>query len=146
MQLSKASLDLIHSAPLVCEWAISSKSRNQVKISGITDTGEESNFELAGRIDRVDQLYVPHIDNNQRLIIIRDMKTVNGPKVKCLARHRKAIFDELQLALYAKAWEAVHPNDRVIGVGITEVGEDTEYYVEIDPEYLELVDGLSMTK
>ena len=143
----KASLELIHSAPLVCEWAISSKSRNQVKISGITDTGEESSFELAGRIDRVDQLYVPHIDNNQRLIIIRDMKTVNGPKAKMRGeKHRRAIFDELQLALYAKAWEAVHPNDRVIGVGITEVGEDTEYYVEIDPEYLELVDGLSIGK
>ena len=75
------------------------------------------------------------------------MKTVNGPKTKLRGeRHRRAIFDELQLALYAKAWEAVHPNDRVIGVGITEVGEDTEYYVEIDPEFYELVDGLSIGK
>ena len=75
------------------------------------------------------------------------MKTVYGPKKKKRGeRHRKAIFDELQLALYAKAWEATFPNDRVIGVGITEVGDTTEYYVELDPDYLELVNGLSIGK
>ena len=48
------------------------------------------------------------------------MKTVNGPKTKQRGeRHRRAIFDELQLALYAKAWEEAYPDDRVIGVGIT---------------------------
>ena len=58
----------------------------------------------------------------------------------------KAIFDELQLALYAKAWEAANPNDRVVGVGITEVGDDTEYYVEMDPEYIDSVQHMSIGK
>ena len=73
------------------------------------------------------------------------MKTVNGPKIKQRgARHRQAIFDELQLGLYAAAWEAAHPNDRVIGVGITEVGDNTHYYVELDSRYLDLVENLSI--
>jgi hypothetical protein len=46
--------------------------------------------------------------------------------------------------LYAKAWESAFPDDRVIGVGITEVGETTEYYVEIDPDFAELVEELSI--
>ena len=95
----------------------------------------------------MDQLYGHGLDNNQRLIIIRDMKTVNGPKSNLRGeRHRRAIFDELQLALYAKAWESAYPDDRVIGVGITEVGETTEYYVEVDPDYAELVEDLSIGK
>ena len=143
----EASIELHNSAPLVCEWPISSTSRNTVTISGITDSGQTANFALSGRIDRVDQLYFPDSDNSQRLIIIRDMKTVNGPKTKQRGeRHRRAIFDELQLALYAKAWEEAYPDDRVIGVGITEVGETTEYYVEIDEDYIELVEELSIGK
>ncbi|MCH2648932.1 MAG: PD-(D/E)XK nuclease family protein [Candidatus Poseidoniaceae archaeon] len=142
-----ASLALKHSAPLVCEWMIASQSKSQVTISGTADDGKIGEFPLAGRVDRVDELHLPGNDNTQRLIIIRDMKTVNGPKVKLRGeRHRRAIFDELQLALYAKAWEAAFPDDRVIGVGITEVGENTEYYVEIDPDYIDLVTDLSIGK
>ena len=142
-----ASLALKHSAPLVCEWMIASQSKSQVTITGIADDGEIGEFPLAGRVDRVDELHIPGSDNTQRLIIIRDMKTVNGPKVKLRGeRHRRAIFDELQLALYAKAWEAAFPDDRVIGVGITEVGENTEYYVEIDPDYIDIVADLSIGK
>ena len=48
--------------------------------------------------------------------------------------------------MYAKAWESAYPDDRVIGVGITEVGETTEYYVEVDPDYAELVEDLSIGK
>ena len=142
-----ASLALTHSAPLVCEWPISSNSKNFVTITGTNDAGEEASFSLRGRVDRVDKLHIASKSDNQRLIIIRDMKTVYGPKKKKRGeRHRKAIFDELQLALYAKAWEATFPNDRVIGVGITEVGDTTEYYVELDPDYLELINELSIGK
>ena len=126
---------------------IASQSKSQVTISGIADDGKIGEFPLAGRVDRVDELHLPGNDNTQRLIIIRDMKTVYGPKLKLRGeRHRRAIFDELQLALYAKAWEAAFPDDRVIGVGITEVGENTEYYVEIDPDYIDLVTDLSIGK
>ncbi|MEC8258238.1 MAG: PD-(D/E)XK nuclease family protein [Candidatus Thermoplasmatota archaeon] len=140
-----ATLSLENSAPLVCEWPIGTESTGFVKIDGIKDNGVAGDFLFRGRIDRVDQLLTNDTGDKQRLVIIRDMKTVNGPKIKQRgARHRQAIFDELQLALYAAAWEAAYPNDRVIGVGITEVGDSTHYYVEIDPEYLDLVENLSI--
>ena len=82
---------------------IASQSNSQVTISGTADDGKIGEFPLAGRVDRVDELHLPGNDNTQRLIIIRDMKTVNGPKVKLRGeRHRRAIFDELQLALMPK--------------------------------------------
>ena len=63
--------------------------------------------------------------------IIRDIKTVNGPKPGDEGdRHRRAIYDELQLALYAKAWESAYPKDVVVGVGISEVGATTKHYVK----------------
>ena len=142
-----ATLSLNHSAPLVCEWPIQTATTKFVKIAGLGDGKVNGEFLLRGRIDRVDQLLMPNSSETRRLVIIRDMKTVNGPKKKQRGeRHRRAIFDELQLALYAKAWEAAHPDDRVVGVGITEVGDDTEYYVEIDPEYLDLIDNLAIGK
>ena len=141
----KASIELKDTAPIVCEWGISTARGKPVVISGISDEGIKSNFSLSGRIDRVDHLYLPDSKQDGRLVIIRDMKTVVGPKAKDVgSRHRRAIFDELQLALYAKAWETVYPKDRVIGVGVTEVGENTEYFVEIDPDYVELVQGLQI--
>ena len=76
----------------------------------------------------------------QRWVIIRDLKSLEGPKEKDKGdRHRRGIFDELQLALYAKAWEISNPEDRVVGVGISEIGETTTHYVELDhtlSEYL----------
>mgnify|MGYP005702393969 FL=1 len=142
-----ATLSLGDSATLVCEWPISNRVRQPVEISGHNENGQEDSFLLRGRIDRVDEINVEGQADGQRLIIIRDMKTVNGPKLNQRGqRHRKAIFDELQLALYAKAWEAANPNDRVVGVGITEVGDDTEYYVEMDPEYIDSVQHMSIGK
>ena len=42
----------------------------------------------------------------RRFVVIRDLKTVNGPKVKESGkRHLKALFNEVQLGLYARAWE-----------------------------------------
>ena len=73
---------LKHSAPLVCEWMIASQSKSQVTISGTADDGKIGEFPLAGRVDRVDELHITGNDNTQRLIIIRDMKTVNGPEGK----------------------------------------------------------------
>ena len=72
----------------------------------------------------------------RRLIIIRDTKSVEGPTKKKLGeKHKKAIFEESQLALYARAWELAHPGDLVIGVGVSEVGDITINSVETDPEY-----------
>ena len=62
-----------------------------------------------------------------------NLKTINGPKHNDKGnRHRRGLFDEVQLALYARAWELCHPGDRVIGIGVTEIGESTTHYLEMD--------------
>ena len=80
-----------------------------------------------------------------RLVIIRDLKTVNGPKASDKGnRHRKSLFDEVQLGLYARAWEKSHPGDRVVGVGVTEIGESTTHYVELDESILKYLEGCQL--
>ena len=130
-----SNLELQNSAPIVCEWVIQHEDGTPIKITGKNDLGEDKEFAIRGRVDRVDCL---HFDDKSdtRYIIIRDIKTVNGPKPGDEGdRHRRAIYDELQLALYAKAWESAYPKDVVVGVGISEVGATTKHYVEIDHEY-----------
>ena len=123
------------------------------------------NLRLRGWIDRVD--LVPFEDGNlineegnnsvapfllddwmpRRLIIIRDTKSVEGPSENRLGeKHKKAIFEESQLALYARAWELAHPGDLVIGVGISEVGDLTTNSLEIDPQYSKYLSSLEIGK
>ena len=67
------------------------------------------------------------------MVVIRDLKSVTGPSPKYAGlRHTRCLFEDLQLALYARAWELLHPNDRVVGVGASEIGENTVHYVELD--------------
>jgi len=81
----------------------------------------------------------------QRLVVIRDLKTVRGPDAASAGlRHMRCLFEDLQLALYARAWELLHPNDRVIGVGASEVGEFTTHYVELDSDLVSLREHLSI--
>ena len=54
----------------------------------------------------------------------------------------RCLFEDLQLALYARAWEVLHPNDRVVGVGASEVGESTTHYVELDSDLAHVSEGL----
>jgi len=155
--LIQKTYDLSSCAPVAVEWAVSDTESNHVKIL------QKSELELCvnGFADRVDIFFPSEeledalidegfIDEKefdepfpmqcieqqrsaQRYVIIRDIKTVNGPKSDNIgSRHFKGLVREVQLALYARAWEITHPNDRVIGVGISEVGEWTEHYVEID--------------
>jgi hypothetical protein len=85
-------------------------------------------------------LSLEHPSAASRFVIIRDLKTVNGPKFGDKGdRHRKALFDEVQLGLYARAWEQSHPGDRVVGVGVSEIGESTTHYVEIDSSILKYI-------
>ena len=75
-----------------------------------------------------------------KLVIIRDIKSMDGPKDDGRdSRHLKGLFDEVQLALYARAWEIGNPGHRVIGVGVTQVGIDTHSWVELDPDFTELL-------
>ena len=61
-------------------------------------------------------------------IIIRDIKTSEGKPIK---RHRLGLLEELQLALYARAWEIAHPGDLVIAAGISVIGHNTNHFLEI---------------
>jgi hypothetical protein len=54
------------------------------------------------------------------------------------------LFEDLQLALYARAWEVLHPNDRVVGVGASEIGEFTTHYVELDTDLETLNESLDI--
>lgn len=151
--------------PLACEWAFSSKKGNYVNVDGVDDLSQPVTFNLSGRVDRVDAivldpemrtqaikdgvlsasppdepLSLEHPSAASRFVIIRDLKTVNGPKFGDKGdRHRKALFDEVQLGLYARAWEQSHPGDRVVGVGVSEIGESTTHYVEIDSSILKYI-------
>ena len=157
-RMLEADLSLRHSAPLAIEWTPTTKKAHSVELSV---DGEGEGFRLFGYADRVDAvLFSPEertrlteagilgeeehetpfpLDGSartaQRLVVIRDLKTVAGPAPKTEGlRHMRCLFEDLQLALYARAWEVLHPNDRVIGVGASEIGENTVHYVELDSD------------
>ena len=174
-RLVTADLALKDVAPIACEWFCKGKGSEFVTIDAIDDSGVKTPFRFSGkgRIDRVDEVILPQhlrqlaIENNllsektddmnpltlgkepcgpaKRWIIIRDLKTINGPKEGEEGnRHRRAIFDEVQLGVYARAWELLNPGDRVVGVGVSEVGEDTVHYVDIDSDLAEYLKDLSI--
>ena len=157
-----ADLNLISVAPIASEWPLQNESKAYVEIEGFDDEMEIASIDVRGRIDRVDHVVFDDVDFERmgeqglyakeagripllfngkeppakRFIIIRDLKTIEGPKPgKTGNRHAAGLFKEIQLALYARAWEIAHPGDRVVGVGISEVGDDTEHFVEIDPSF-----------
>jgi len=159
---------------LACEWPVSNGDSSFVEVDSLNDAGEPRPFNIRGNVDRVDEVILSQemhdkaIKDNllfpggdtrtpldlrnptssgpaRRWVIIRDLKTVNGPKVgESGKRHLKALFNEIQLGLYARAWELAHPGDRVVGVGVMEVGEGSTHYVELDPEIEPYLDGLSL--
>jgi len=174
-RLVDADLALKDVAPIACEWFCKAKGSDSVTIDATDDSGNKKPFKFSGkgRIDRVDEVILPKdirelaIKNGvlsdktedmkpltlgiescgpaKRWIIIRDLKTIKGPKEdKEGNRHRKAIFDEVQLGVYARAWELINPGDRVVGVGVSEVGEDTVHYVDIDSDLKEYLKDLSI--
>jgi len=149
-QMLLSELKLKDSINIAFEWNLNEKNPTIIEFP-------ESSSEkllLRGWIDRVDLIPfedgtlinengdntpAPFLLGNwtpRRLILIRDTKSVEGPsKANLGLKHKKAIFEESQLALYARAWELAHPGDLVIGVGISEVGDITNNNLEIDPEY-----------
>ena len=160
-RMIESDFALTNVAPIATEWELSGENGKHVSIE-LPESSEDS-FLLRGRIDRVDQLVnisveesetqeiVPldfDLDNppkSKRLIILRDIKSIDGTKDNGdNERHLKGIFNELQLALYARAWEVANPGDRVIGVGATQVGNQTQHYVEIDPEFFDLCTQLNV--
>ena len=145
----RAEMELYNSIPISIEWALDGMTLNH-------PDGRTMN--LTGYIDRVDVFSDSTLEGGddsiapldwtessdwkpKRLVLIRDIKSVDGPsRSKIGDRHRKALFDELQLGLYARCWELSHPGDLVIGVGISEVGAYTNHSIEASPAFAELLE------
>ena len=171
-RLVEADYALEHASPLACEWPVAAENATSIEIDACNDEQAPAPFRIRGNVDRVDEVLLseemrakasadnllssdphttpldlrnPSARPAQRWVIIRDLKTVNGPKPgEGGKRHLKALFNEVQLGLYARAWELAHPGDRVIGVGVMEVGENSTHYVELDPEIEPYLTGLSL--
>jgi hypothetical protein len=170
-RMYQSDLTLEHSAPVACEWKTLSEGTS-INLETIDEDGEATSFEMFGYADRIDVVVLDKAQREaltnlgildessehttpapldgspyaaKRLVIVRDLKTVRGPQVKQRGlRHLRCLFEELQLALYARAWEIAHPGDRVIGVGATEIGEFTAHYVELDSDIGSVMDELHL--
>ena len=164
-RMVKSDFALSDCAPLASEWEVRENDKPNVTINlppSPEQKGENSDFKFTGFIDKVDAVIIDYdlqkeaetipldLDIGQKvpvskLVIIRDIKSVDGPKDDGKDnRHMKGLFDELQLALYARAWELCNPGHRVIGVGVTQVGIETLPWVELDPDFTELLSGSSV--
>ena len=158
----QTELSIVKSAVLALEWPLTGGEKNNPGILlELPEKGEKvpSGIRLRGTIDRVEIIPLPSSEsiffneggsseicpldidkgdlwNPKRLVVIRDLKSLEGPrKGSAGKRHQRELFEGVQLALYARAWEVNHPGDRVVGVGITEVGEESGLYIEADPDY-----------
>ena len=141
-----AEMKLHNSIPISIEWPLGGMELYHP---------DGRKMEMSGFIDRVDVIKTSNLEDGndtvapldwssaskwkpKRLILIRDIKSIDGPKVGAEGeRHRKALFNELQLALYARCWEISHPGDLVVGVGISEVGSSTSNRIEVSPAFSE---------
>ena len=147
--------DLNCSAPISTEWkTLISKKPLTIDIPREYSGGKvehNPSFSVRGQIDRVDIIpfdieskkWVDQTGSNEtaplrihgtdwkprRLIIIRDLKTYSGSK-KLEERHKKGFFEDLQLPIYARAWEIAHPGDLVVGAGISVMGYQTKHFIE----------------
>ena len=148
------------SYPISLEWSTDNYNRNGIEISlpeELIGRNQSPPIFIRGFIDRVDVLpFDIHQEKwvnsdgsstvaplrcqgtgwkPQRIIAIRDLKiseTASGKR-----RHRKGLLDELQLALYARAWEIAHPGDLVVAAGISLFGHQSEHYLELSPFFSE---------
>jgi hypothetical protein len=170
-RLLEADLALHHASPVAVEWPTVTGTERSVEIETPSSEEASTSFRLFGYADRVDVLQLTSTQEQvlkekgilsdvnhetpypltgeqrpaQRLVVIRDLKSVQGPAPKYVGlRHFRCLFEDLQLALYARAWEVLHPNDRVVGVGASEIGEFTTHYVELDTDLEVLNDSLDI--
>ena len=144
-RLLTAELDMPGAYPLAMEWEIPRGTNVGIELGGFVDRVDWVPCEDGERLDPECATVAP-LDLTEsdwrpaRLILIRDVKTMDGPKPSDIGkRHRKGLYDGLQLALYARAWEVAHPGDLVIGCGISEVGTKTTHIIEVDAEWADVV-------
>lgn len=150
---------------IVCmEWDMVSidGGRATIEIPPAPEAGDENwRFSASGRIDRIEilpqkqgwvrkegkeeimplDLDIGDHDPSLRHVVIREVKSIEGPEKPDIGkRHKTAILNEVQLALYARSWELSHPGDRVVAVGVSEVGEWTNHLLELDESVLTGID------
>jgi len=160
-RMIEAELLLENVIPIALEWDLSQDNSNGVEISlpkhiTLPKGNTLPSIWLRGMIDRVDLVPFDSEKNiwinkegskdiapleiydsdwkPRRLVIIRDLKTTEKTEVE--ERHYTGVLEELQLALYARSWEVVHPGDLVIGVGISVLGHNTSHMVEMSTNAL----------
>ena len=164
-RMIQSDFELSGCAPLASEWEVNDNGKSNVTIvlpPSPEQDGEEKSFRFTGFIDKVDAVIIDYnfekeaktvpldLNSNQdvpvsKLVIIRDIKSMDGASDDGKDnRHMKGLFDELQLALYARAWEIGNPGHRVIGVGVTQVGMDTQPWIEIDPDFVDILSDSSV--
>ena len=155
------------SAPISLEWSTDIFKPEGVEISlPIEFTGgvKANSINIRGFIDRVDLLPFDQeseqwIDEEgdlsiaplrvhgsnwkpRRIVAIRDLKTTASGTPK--KRHIKGLLEELQLALYSRAWEVTHPGDLVLAAGISLFGHKSEHYLEVSSSYSERLPNLNL--
>ena len=154
--------------PIAIEWEALSFDDDGIEISlpaELSSHGDEElpSLRLRGEIDRVDllpfdsEMTIFENENGsnsvapirlhgedwtpRRQIIIRDIKTSEREPRE---RHRLGLLEELQLALYSRAWEVAHPGDLVIAAGISVIGHNTDYFLEVSDLINEESSGLEI--
>ena len=152
----EAEFSISDGMPIGIEWDTDNYDEDGIEIdipSEITSPHMQKlpPIRVKGQIDRVDQVpfdkdgklwFNKDGDNSiaplkltdsdwkpKRLIIIRDLKTSESKSSK--ERHNIGLLEELQLAIYARAWEIAHPGDLVVGVGISLFSHKTSHNLEI---------------
>jgi len=155
-----AELEIPDSTPISIEWMIGKEGSKNVDIAiqkELSGHVETEPIKVRGWIDRVDLLPLDSvsgkwIDNDgddsvapirvhgtgwrpKRIIAIRDIKTSETSITR--NRHYKGLLEELQLAVYARAWEEAHPGDLVLAAGISVFGHTSEHLLEVSSQYSE---------
>jgi len=155
------------SAPISLEWSTDNFQLGGLQISLPSElTGDEAlePIKIRGFIDRVDLLPFDTkaekwIDEEgdltiapirihgsgwkpRRIVAIRDLKTSSSGSPR--KRHIRGLLEELQLALYSRAWEEAHPGDLVVAAGISIFGHKSEHFLEISSDYSIRLDKLNL--
>ena len=162
-QIIAAEFGIPDSVPISMEYKIGKdKGKGEGTILGKDKSGSE--VKVRGSIDRVDLVPIgengelidekgsdeiaPLFGNKKwkpkRLVLIRDMKT--AAKDRGVKKHYNALLEDVQLAIYARAWEIEHPGDLVIGVGVTDIALETVHHIELDSEWTNKLEGLEIGK
>ena len=154
----EAEFSIEDSMPISIEWNIKNFNSKGIEISipsqlTSPDMQKLPSIMVQGHIDRVGQLpfdkqgeiwFNENGSNSiaplkfdseewipRRLIVIRDLKTTESKSAK--DRHSMGLLEELQLAIYARAWEMAHPGDLVVSAGISIFSHNTIHLVEMSP-------------